>query len=185
MARRRGSGSRSRDTRREDEPTSEGEDVPSTSRLGLMPDWDERTLFHAPVHHLSERIRRGLASGRTRSHGSGNSTIISLYDNFICRDEGLRRLWESCGLTPLLQATRAMFSYDGGNLVVRALVEFFWDTTNTFHFPWGEMTVTPADFSLITGLEFQSTPLPFDAGVTVYSPKVFGVIGADRYSGPG
>ncbi|KDP27014.1 hypothetical protein JCGZ_22089 [Jatropha curcas] len=28
-----------------------------------------------------------------------------------------------------------------------ALAERWWDTTNTFHFPWGEMTMTPTDFS--------------------------------------
>src|SRR6187397_3113445 len=58
-----------------------------------------------------------------------------------------------------------------------ALVEFFWDTTNTFHFPWGEMMVTPTDFSLITGLEFSSVALPFDSEISVFSPKVEELLG--------
>ncbi|KAI8568503.1 hypothetical protein RHMOL_Rhmol02G0205200 [Rhododendron molle] len=33
-----------------------------------------------------------------------------------------------------------------------ALVEWWWDTTNTFHLPEaGEMTITPGDFALLTG----------------------------------
>ena len=56
----------------------------------------------------------------------------------------------------LLRATQAMYSFEAIHRVVRALVKFFWDTTNTFHFPLGEMTVTPADVSLITGLEFST-----------------------------
>ncbi|KDP20646.1 hypothetical protein JCGZ_03753 [Jatropha curcas] len=35
-----------------------------------------------------------------------------------------------------------------------ALAERWWDTTNTFHFSWGEMTMTPVDFSVITGIPF-------------------------------
>ena len=33
-----------------------------------------------------------------------------------------------------------------------ALAERWWDTTNTFHLPFGEMTMTPYNFSMITGL---------------------------------
>ena len=34
-----------------------------------------------------------------------------------------------------------------------ALAKRFWDTTRTFHFPGiGEVTLTPYDFSIITGL---------------------------------
>ena len=70
-----------------------------------------------------------------------------------------------------------MVASSGGHHVVRALVEFFWDTTNTFHFPWGEMMVTPTDFSLITGLEFTSVPLPFDGSIDVFSPEVEELLG--------
>ncbi|KAF9624295.1 hypothetical protein IFM89_009203 [Coptis chinensis] len=33
-----------------------------------------------------------------------------------------------------------------------ALVERWWDTTHSFHFPCGEATITPLDFSMLTGL---------------------------------
>ncbi|KAI8550827.1 hypothetical protein RHMOL_Rhmol06G0137800 [Rhododendron molle] len=47
--------------------------------------------------------------------------------------------------------------------VVRALAERWWDTTNSFHFSFGETTVTPLDFSAITGLRVGGVPIPFDA----------------------
>lgn len=36
--------------------------------------------------------------------------------------------------------------------VLVALIERWRDTTNTFHFPLGEMIVTPLDLAVITGL---------------------------------
>ncbi|KDP22691.1 hypothetical protein JCGZ_02788 [Jatropha curcas] len=43
-----------------------------------------------------------------------------------------------------------------------ALAERWWDTINTFHFAWGEMTMTPTDFSGLTcpGLSGQALLLP-------------------------
>ena len=35
-----------------------------------------------------------------------------------------------------------------------ALAERWWDTTNTFHLPLGEVTMTPYDFFMLTGLLF-------------------------------
>ena len=32
----------------------------------------------------------------------------------------------------------------------------FWNTANTFHVPWGEMIITPHDFSVLSGLPFLS-----------------------------
>ncbi|KAL7236579.1 hypothetical protein ACSBR1_019801 [Camellia fascicularis] len=44
-----------------------------------------------------------------------------------------------------------------------ALVERWWDTTNSFHFSTaGEMTMTPLDFAMITGLGVGGDPIPLD-----------------------
>jgi hypothetical protein len=48
---------------------------------------------------------------------------------------------------------------------VTALAERWWDTSNSFHFPIGEMTVTPTDFSALTGLRVGGDPIPFDSGI--------------------
>src|SRR6187397_3489790 len=106
MARQRGSGSRSRNTRREHEPV-EDDVTPSTS-LGRLPEWDERTLFFAPVHHISERVRRGITVGRMRYHGSGCDGLGDLYKMYIAGDLETRLLWESCGLTILFETSEAM-----------------------------------------------------------------------------
>ncbi|KAI8555035.1 hypothetical protein RHMOL_Rhmol05G0143000 [Rhododendron molle] len=39
------------------------------------------------------------------------------------------------------------------------------DTSNTFHFPIGEMTVTPLDFAAIIGLRVRGEPILFDSGI--------------------
>ena len=43
-----------------------------------------------------------------------------------------------------------------------ALAERWWDTTNTFHLPFGEATLTPLDFAAITGIRVGGDPLPLD-----------------------
>ncbi|GMP54659.1 hypothetical protein CsSME_00019746 [Camellia sinensis var. sinensis] len=44
-----------------------------------------------------------------------------------------------------------------------ALVERWWDTTDSFHFSiTGEMTITPFDFSMLTGIEVGGHPIPYD-----------------------
>ncbi|KAL7164648.1 hypothetical protein ACSBR2_040529 [Camellia fascicularis] len=49
---------------------------------------------------------------------------------------------------------------------IGALVERWWDTTNSFHFSTvGEMTLTPYDFAMLTGLEVGSDPISFDIDV--------------------
>ncbi|XP_058202936.1 protein MAIN-LIKE 1-like [Rhododendron vialii] len=49
--------------------------------------------------------------------------------------------------------------------LLTALVERWWDTTNTFHLPHGEMTIMPLDFAAITGLRVGDDPIPFDMGL--------------------
>ncbi|KAH7842845.1 hypothetical protein Vadar_009733 [Vaccinium darrowii] len=49
--------------------------------------------------------------------------------------------------------------------VVTALAERWRDSTNTLHLQFGEATMTPLDFSAITGLRVGGEPLPFDAGI--------------------
>ncbi|KAF8399684.1 hypothetical protein HHK36_015555 [Tetracentron sinense] len=40
-----------------------------------------------------------------------------------------------------------------------ALMERWFDETNTFHFPYFEMGITPTDFVMLTGIRFGGTPL--------------------------
>ena len=114
MSRRRGSSSRSRQAHREDKPVDKG----TSTSLGKFPEWDERTLYFAPEFHISEWVRIGMAGDRVRCHDSGNGAIGSLYDLHFRDNNELRELRDSYGLTPLLQATRAMYSI----VLIRSLV---------------------------------------------------------------
>ena len=82
----------------------ENDTTPSTS-LGQFLEWDEQTLFVAPVHHISERVRWGITVGRTRCHGFGCDGLGDLYKMYIARDVETRLLWESCGLAALYETS--------------------------------------------------------------------------------
>ena len=62
-----------------------------------------------------------------------------------------------------------------------ALAERWWDTTNTFHFSWGELTLTPVDFSVISGIPFGIRPIElYDDWRTEISPyRMVELIGID------
>ncbi|KDP37871.1 hypothetical protein JCGZ_06023 [Jatropha curcas] len=62
-----------------------------------------------------------------------------------------------------------------------ALAERWWDTTNTFHFSWGELTLTPADFSVISGIPFGIRTIElYDDWRTEISPdRMVELIGID------
>lgn len=55
-------------------------------------------------------------------------------------------------------------------VVVRGLVEHFWDSTNTFHLPFGEMAITPLDMSMIIGVEFSGDTVSM---LTTIPPEEF------------
>ncbi|XP_026411879.1 uncharacterized protein LOC113307644 isoform X2 [Papaver somniferum] len=48
--------------------------------------------------------------------------------------------------------------------MVEYIVERFWDTTNTFHFPFGEMGFTPLDWVMLTGVTIgDGVDIPYDS----------------------
>ncbi|KAF6170662.1 hypothetical protein GIB67_015614 [Kingdonia uniflora] len=49
------------------------------------------------------------------------------------------------------------------NRLIHALVERWWPSTHTFHFPCGELGFTPLDFIVLTGISFgRGRELPYD-----------------------
>ena len=64
--------------------------------------------------------------------------------------------------------------------LLKALAERWWDTTNTFHFSYGELTMTPTDLTLITGLHFDPRALEFyDDWRVLSSECMMGLLGFD------
>lgn len=40
------------------------------------------------------------------------------------------------------------------------VVEWWWDSINTFLIPWGMITMTPLDFNVVNDLSFLGAPVP-------------------------
>ncbi|KAI7985389.1 Protein MAIN-LIKE 2, partial [Camellia lanceoleosa] len=60
--------------------------------------------------------------------------------------------------------------YLASRTLMGALVERWWDTTNSFHFSaTGDMTMTPYDFAMLTGLDVAGRPVPYDADMGEYT----------------
>lgn len=60
-----------------------------------------------------------------------------------------------------------------------ALVEQWWDTTNSFHFfTTGEMTMTPYDFAMLTGIEVGGNPIPYDIDMGEWKAVWLHMLGA-------
>ena len=51
-------------------------------------------------------------------------------------------------------------SFALSQVAMSALIERWMGTTHSFHFPFGEMTITPLDFVAITRLSFFREPVP-------------------------
>lgn len=58
-------------------------------------------------------------------------------------------------------------------------MERFWDTMKTFHFPWGEITITPLDFCMLRGVPFSCADLlvHHDQAKEEFR-QLFGLVGA-------
>ena len=67
--------------------------------------------------------------------------------------------------TPFGAFVDTLTSCKADNVLFTVLAERWWDTTNTFHLPCGELTLTPADLTGLTGLRVGGTPIPWDFGV--------------------
>ena len=75
-------------------------------------------------------------------------------------------LFSQCGFDPFVRVVGAAMTIDGSHVFALNLLEWWWDTTNSFHFPWGEMTITPHDFSMITGLRYTQSLVEWDSSIT-------------------
>ena len=108
-----------------------------------------RPFFNEFLNMHSCRVDLRIRGGRT------NLEAISRFLNHY-RD--VMALVEPSGFLDFLAIAP---SRECHGALLKALAERWWDTTNTFHFPCGELTMTPTDLTLITGLRFGSRALDF------------------------
>ncbi|XP_021760140.1 uncharacterized protein LOC110724967 [Chenopodium quinoa] len=101
---------------------------------------------------ITFRLEGGAAS--MRLYGSGD-----LRARFESLPEVAKEIVALSEIDSQLAALQDLSSQPASSAFLRELLEIWWDSTNTFHFPWGEMTVTPFDFSMIMGFPFGGEPV--------------------------
>ncbi|KAI8568369.1 hypothetical protein RHMOL_Rhmol02G0193100 [Rhododendron molle] len=121
-------------------------------------DYDPELILRDPGVHIAttwaEAEQRDI-----RGFGGPCSSLV-LYIGLPPR---VRELVDAAGFREFIQTLTVPVRNDHAVLV--ALAERWRDTSNTFHLPLGEMTVTPSDFAAITGLRVGGEPIPFDSGI--------------------
>lgn len=100
--------------------------------------------------------QRGVAI--SRGHG-GPASSLELYRGL---PERVRELVDAAGFGFFIPT---LTTVKNDHAVLTALAERWQDTSNTFHFSTGEMTVTPLDFTTIIGLRVGGEPISFDLGI--------------------
>ena len=75
----------------------------------------------------------------------------------------------------LLEALPVKVSRTAG--LMTALGARWWDTTHTFHWSWGEMTMTPLDLFALTGLASGGIPIRIDVPLRHSEAGIIGALG--------
>ncbi|GMP58293.1 hypothetical protein CsSME_00022009 [Camellia sinensis var. sinensis] len=96
----------------------------------------------------------------------GDSHTIRGYGNTGARDwyaelpDAVRRIVDQAGFGAFCRGLSRLTTC---RPLLAALVERWWDTTDSFHLSaTGDMTMTPYDFSMLTGIGVGGDPIPFD-----------------------
>ncbi|KAI8538200.1 hypothetical protein RHMOL_Rhmol09G0084200 [Rhododendron molle] len=149
-----------------------------TGMTGYVPardDYPEDLLLRDRATHISS----GWTTRTKDIYGHGGSASSLKYFKELPRR--VRELVEEVGFGPFIQLLTSV-RVDCASLT--ALAERWWDTTNTFHLRFGEMTVTPLDFAAITGLRVGGEPIPFDPSIDLDDTALRWFIGrVPRHSG--
>ena len=95
-----------------------------------------------------------------------SSRITRGYGSIIAREwytelqEAIRGLVDRAGFGPFCMG---ISHYPASKTLIGTIVERWWDTTYSFHFSAaGDMTMTPFDFAILTGLDVGGWAIPYD-----------------------
>ena len=107
--------------------------------------------------------------------------VYSTPGQFLSRLEGLdeptlARL-SSCGLDGFKRSLEATSRTEGSHVLVAALMEWWWDTTSSFHMLRGDITITPYDYAILTGLPLTNKVVAVDDSLKRFTPTVREMIG--------
>ncbi|XP_028126069.1 protein MAIN-LIKE 2-like [Camellia sinensis] len=129
--------------------------------------------------HLSHRVHE-VSSRFTRGYGS-----IIAREWYMELPDIVRHIVDEAGFGPFCAG---LSRHPVSRTLLGALVEGWWDTTNSFHFSTiGDMTMTPYEFSMLTGLDVAGWPIPYDVDMGEWEATWIYLLGArsliDRSSG--
>ncbi|KAK9282681.1 hypothetical protein L1049_010901 [Liquidambar formosana] len=92
-----------------------------------------------------------------------------------------RKIIKKAGFEPFLDA---LWNEQWDRQALFALTELWWDTTNTFHFSFGEMTMTPKDFTMITGLSLKGKRLDYYEHANMDQNYIVALLGVEAELSP-
>ncbi|KAL7234326.1 hypothetical protein ACSBR1_017845 [Camellia fascicularis] len=136
-------------------------------------------LLREPEQHLSHNARE-VDSRTVRGYGS-----TAAREWYVELPEAVRDLVDLAGFGAFC---RGLSHCPSSRTLLAALAERWWDTTNSFHFSAaGDMTMTPLDFAVLTGLDIGGGPIPYDEDMGQWEVARIHLLGArppvDRASG--
>ncbi|GMP53684.1 hypothetical protein CsSME_00019080 [Camellia sinensis var. sinensis] len=146
-------------------------------------DFDDRApgdlLLREIESHLSHEARE-VSSRVTRRYGS-----IVVRDWYAELPEAIRDWVDLAGFGPFCAG---ISRFPASTTLIGALVERWWDSTNSIHFSSaGDMTMTPFDFVVLTGLDVGGWAIPYDEDMGQWEATWIYLLGArplvDRSSG--
>ncbi|XP_028074891.1 protein MAINTENANCE OF MERISTEMS-like [Camellia sinensis] len=119
------------------------------------------------------------------------SRVTRGYGSIVAREwytelpEAVRDWVDQAGFGPFCTG---ISRYPASKTLMGALVERWWDTTNSFHFlATGDMTMTPFDFAILTSLDMGGWPIHYDEDMGEWEAAWIYLLGArppvDRSSG--
>ncbi|KAI5354592.1 hypothetical protein L3X38_007487 [Prunus dulcis] len=129
----------------------------------------------SPVLHVDLEEHISFKLTLTKIRGCGNNEKCALWYN-TAMHEMVKAKVQEAGFLPFLSILG--HGKKGDRPLLVALAERWWDTTHTFHFDEvGEMTMTPTDFSAITGLRVGGKRLQYDMEMYKNKNKVVKLFG--------
>ncbi|GMP53999.1 hypothetical protein CsSME_00019287 [Camellia sinensis var. sinensis] len=128
-----------------------------------------KLLLREPASHLSF----GAFEGDSHTiRGYGNTGAREWYAELpdaVCRIVDQAGFGAFCRGLSRLTTCRPLLA---------ALVERWWDTTDSFHLSaTGDMTMTPYDFSMLTGIGVGGDPIPFDTDMDEWTAAQIYLLG--------
>ncbi|KAF6164185.1 hypothetical protein GIB67_010155 [Kingdonia uniflora] len=131
--------------------TSDNDPTPTydkLNRVDILPDgW-------AHIYVGSEEI-----ANRDELQCRGSLDKVLKWYRWITVYPTLKKLVDSMGFADFCSINTG----NSDNRLIHALVERWWPSTHTFHFPCGDLGFTPLDFVMLTGISFgRGRKLPYD-----------------------